>query len=89
MTREQTFDKLYRMKLHGMAKALEENLKQPDMAGLSFEERLAMLVDAQWLWRENRSPAARLRRMRSTTRGSVIKETICIRAPQGQELSFL
>jgi len=24
MTREQTFDKLYRMKLHGMAQALEE-----------------------------------------------------------------
>ena len=47
MTREQTFDKLYRMKLHGMAKALEEQLKQPDMANLSFEERLAMLVDAQ------------------------------------------
>ncbi len=49
MTREQTFDKLYRMKLHGMAQALEEQLKQPDMANLSFEERLAMLVDAQWL----------------------------------------
>src|SRR5512147_591929 len=60
MTREQTFDKLYRMKLHGMAKALEEQLKQPDMADLSFEERLAMLVDAQWIWRENRSLATRL-----------------------------
>ncbi len=60
MTREQTFEKLYRMKLHGMAKALEEQLNQPDMANLSFEERLAMLVDAQWLWRENRSLATRL-----------------------------
>jgi DNA replication protein DnaC len=61
MTREQTFDKLYRMKLHGLAQALEEQLRQPDSAGLSFEERLAMLVDAQWLWRENRSLATRLR----------------------------
>ena len=47
MSREQTFDKLYRMKLHGMAQALEEQLKQPDIASLSFEERLAMLVDAR------------------------------------------
>ena len=60
MTREQTFDKLYRMKLHGMARVLEEQLKQPDMAGLSFEERLAMLVDAQWVWRENKSLTTRL-----------------------------
>jgi len=64
MTREQTFDKLYRMKLDGMARALEEQLGQPDSAGLCFEERLAMLVDAQWLWRENRSLAARLRNAR-------------------------
>lgn len=64
MTREQTFDKLYRMKLHGLAQALEEQLRQPDSAGLSFEERLAMLVDAQWLWRENRSLATRLRNAR-------------------------
>jgi len=64
MTREQTFEKLYRMKLHGLAQALEEQLRQPDMAGLSFEERLAMLVDAQWLWRESRSLAARLRSAR-------------------------
>lgn len=60
MLREQTFDKLYALKLHGMAQALQEQLEQPDIASLSFEERLAMLVDAQWLWRENRSQAARL-----------------------------
>lgn len=71
MTREQTFDKLYRMKLHGMAKALEEHLNQPDMASLSFEERLAMLVDAQWLWRENRSLATRLRNAKLKQQGSI------------------
>jgi DNA replication protein DnaC len=71
MTREQTFEKLYRMKLHGMAQALEENLKQPDMASLSFEERLAMLVDAQWLWRENRSLASRLSRAKLKQQASI------------------
>ena len=55
MVREQTFEKLYKLKLHGMAQALEQQIQQPEAAALGFEERLAMLVDAQWLWRENRA----------------------------------
>jgi DNA replication protein DnaC len=87
MTREQTFEKLYRMKLHGMAKALEEDLKQPDMANLSFEERLAMLVDAQWLWRENRSLASRLRRAKLKQKASV--EDINFRHPRQLDRSVI
>jgi DNA replication protein DnaC len=62
MVREQTFEKLYKLQLHGMAQALEQQIQQPESAALGFEERLAMLVDAQWLWRENRAIASRLRR---------------------------
>ncbi len=87
MTREQTFDKLYRMKLHGMAKALEEHLSQPDMASLSFEERLAMLVDAQWLWRENRSLASRLRNARLKQPASI--EDINFRHPRQLDRSMI
>ena len=87
MTREQTFDKLYRMKLHGMAKALEEQLKQPDMASLSFEERLAMLVDAQWLWRENRSLAIRLRSAKLKQQASI--EDINFRHPRQLDRSLI
>lgn len=61
MVREQTFEKLYKLKLHGMAQALEQQTQQPESAALGFEERFAMLVDAHWLWRENRAIAARLR----------------------------
>lgn len=61
MLHEQTLEKLYALRLQGMARALEEQMKQPEMAGLSFEERLAMLVDAQWLWKENRALTLRLR----------------------------
>ena len=61
MLHEQTLEKLYALRLQGMARALEEQMKKPEMAGLSFEERLAMLVDAQWLWKENRALALRLR----------------------------
>ena len=62
--REQTFEKLYRLKLHGFAQALEEQIKNPEASSLSFEDRLAGLVDAQWLWRENRAVASRLRKAR-------------------------
>ena len=36
MLHEQTLDKLYTLRLHGMAHALEEQMKQPDMAGLAL-----------------------------------------------------
>jgi DNA replication protein DnaC len=62
--REQTFERLYSLKLHGMAQALEEQLKDAAAASLGFEERLARLVDSQWLWRENRAMATRLRKAR-------------------------
>lgn len=62
--REQTFEKLYSLKLHGLAQALEEQFKNPEASSLSFEDRLAALVDAQWLWRENRAVASRLRKAR-------------------------
>jgi DNA replication protein DnaC len=64
MLREQTFEKLYKLKLHGMAQTLERQLQQPESASLGFEERLAMLIDAQWLWRENRAITTRLRSAR-------------------------
>jgi DNA replication protein DnaC len=61
MLHEQTIEKLYTLRLHGMAQALQEQMKAPDVANLAFEERLAMLVDAQWLWKENRALSVRLK----------------------------
>jgi DNA replication protein DnaC len=60
MLNEQTMSKLYAMKLNGMAEAYEEQRSQSSIAELCFEERLAMLVERQWIWRENRSLATRL-----------------------------
>ncbi len=57
----QTIDKLQALRLEGMVQALEEQRRQNDIAGLDFEDRLAMLVERQWLWRENRGLAVRLK----------------------------
>lgn len=60
MLNEPTMTKLYEMKLNGMAEAYDEQRASSTITDLSFEERFAMLVERQWLWKENRSLATRL-----------------------------
>ena len=57
----QTVDKLQALRLQGMVDALQEQRRQSDIAQLDFEERLALLVERQWLWKENRALATRLK----------------------------
>ena len=61
MLYEPTIQKMQAMKLSGMVEALEEQRKTADMGAWSFEDRLALLVERQWLWKENRALATRLK----------------------------
>ena len=54
MLTEPTLDKLKGLKLEAMAHAWLEQQKAPQNAKLSFDERLGLLVDAEWLARENK-----------------------------------
>jgi len=49
-----TLTQLRTLKLAGLASALEEQLIQPGMTAMSFEERLAMLVDREVNYRNDR-----------------------------------
>jgi DNA replication protein DnaC len=60
MLNEQTKTKLHAMRLSGMADAYEEQRTASRMTELSFDERFGLLVERQWLWKENRSLATRL-----------------------------
>lgn len=60
MLNEPTMTKLYEMKLNGMAEAYEEQRASSTIAELCFEERFSMLVERQWIWKENRALATRL-----------------------------
>ena len=62
MIYSQTLEKLRALRLEGLAQALEEQRKQANVLKLEFEERLALLVERQWTWKENRAMAARLKR---------------------------
>jgi DNA replication protein DnaC len=44
-----------------MADAVRRQLDDPEIARLSFEERLSLLVDQQWDWRQNKALTRRLK----------------------------
>ena len=61
MLQEPMMDKLNAMHLFGMVDALKAQQLDSASAELSFLERLGLLVDHQWTWKENQALARRLR----------------------------
>jgi DNA replication protein DnaC len=56
-----TLEQLRSLKLAGMATGLQEQLTQAGMTGMSFEERLALLVDREVHWRSDKRQARLLK----------------------------
>jgi DNA replication protein DnaC len=56
-----TMEKLHSLRLEAMAGSYAEQQRAPDITGLAFDERFGMLVDAEYLARDNRRVTARLR----------------------------
>src|ERR1700687_4572373 len=48
-----TIETLKSLKLHGMIEALEQQQQSPALQELSFEERIALIVDRERLYRDN------------------------------------
>ena len=76
-----THDRLIALGLTGMAKALEEQRRQPDIAALAFEERLAMMVDREAIERDNKKLTRRLKF--ASLRQNAVVEDIDLKAPRG------
>jgi DNA replication protein DnaC len=87
MLNQPTLDKLQTMKLHGMANAFRLQLETTETAQLSFEERFALLVDQQWLWKENRALERRLRASKLKERGVI--EDIDYQHPRGLDRKLM
>ena len=81
MLNQQTMEKLYAMRLRGMADGFGQQQEDPSTTQLSFEERFALLVDRQWNWRQNRALQRRLRDGRLQGPASI--EDIDFRAARG------
>ncbi len=82
-----TLDRLHALNLMGMARAFQEQLERPDYQGLSFEERLGLLVDREAQDRDNR----RLERHLKTAklRSDACLEDIDFHHPRGLDRAVL
>jgi len=81
MLTQPTIEKLYTMRLRGMAEAFQQQQEDTNIHRLSFEERLGLLIDRQWNWRQNRALERRLRDGR--LQGPACIEDIDYRTPRG------
>lgn len=87
MLQQPMMDKLLALRLHGMAEAFKAQQQDPAAIELSFAERLAMLVDQQWNWRENQALARRMKAAK--LRVSACIEDIDFRAARGLDKSVI
>ena len=83
MLNQQTADQLRALKLTGMPEAREQQREQPQTRDLSFDERLALLVEREVLHRESRRLARLLKAARLRVNACV--EDIDYRHPRGLE----
>jgi hypothetical protein len=81
-----TLNRLVTLGLTGMAKAFDEQQRQPDITALAFEERFALLVDREATERENKRLVNRLRFAK--LRQNAVVEDIDTKAPRGLDNGF-
>jgi DNA replication protein DnaC len=87
MLTQPTVEKLYALRLNGMADAFRTQQQDPNIGQLSFEERLALLVDQQWNWKQNRALARRL--LNARLNGNACLEDIDFRQARGLDRSLV
>ena len=87
MLNQPMVEKLLAMRLQGMVEGLQAQQQDRTINELSCLERLALLVDQQWSWRENQALARRLKAAK--LRGSACVEDIDYRAPRGLDKAVM
>jgi hypothetical protein len=87
MLQQPMINKMLAMRLLGMAEALKAQEQDANTRELSFLERLGLLIDQQWNWRENQALARRLKNAK--LRGNSCVEDIDFRAARGLDKSVI
>ena len=85
MLKQHTREQLHALKLTGMLDALDQQQAQPATHDLAFEERFALLVEREVLYRENRRLARLLKEARLRVDACI--EDIDYRHPRGLQKS--
>ena len=87
MLTQQTFDRLHELRLTGIAQALQEQQRNRDIDQLSFDDRLALLLERELTYRDDRR-LARLLQLAHLRLPAVVKD-IDFRAPRGLDRTQL
>lgn len=74
MLNDNTVSKLHEMRLSVMAQAFREQLKDSSFHELSFEERLGLLVDAEWAVRKNNRMARLIKQADYAISGACVED---------------
>lgn len=82
-----THERLIALGLAGMAKAFEEQRAAPDLAALSFEERVGIMADREAAERDTKRMTARLKF--AALRQDACVEDIDLRTPRGLDRGLL
>lgn len=87
MLTQPTLTRLRALKLFGLADAFAQQLEQPPTQALAFEERLALLVEREITYRENR-------RLQSLLRAAKLRQSACVedidyRHPRGLDRALV
>jgi DNA replication protein DnaC len=61
MLSQPTADKLAELRLHALSRAWQDQTEDPSIHDLAFDERMALLVEAEWLDRQNKRLARALK----------------------------
>ncbi|WP_292506348.1 ATP-binding protein [Mesorhizobium sp.] len=82
-----THERLLALGLAGMAKAFEEQRSSPDLAALTFEERIGIMADREAAERDTKRMTARLKF--AALRQNACVEDIDLRIPRGIDRALL
>src|SRR5215471_18280775 len=87
MLNQPTMEKLLELRLYGMANAFRAQLESIATQQLSFDERFALLVDQQCLWKQNRALIRRLQAAKLKERATI--EDVDYQHPRGLDRKLL
>ncbi len=87
MLNQPMMEKLLAMRLQGIVEGLKAQEQDRAINELSFLERLSLLVDQHWSWRENQALARRLKAAK--LRGPACAEDIDYRAARGLDKTVM
>ena len=74
MLKQPTLEQLNELRLHAMARSWEAQTKDPSSDELGFDDRLGLLVDAEWQDRQNKRPTRLLKEAKLRIAGACLED---------------